>query len=427
MQLHIHYNKDEVETEYISAQVHLIWFRQTQKKGGETMLGIGLMSGTSLDGVDAALVEIDNHSQPSIRLLHLTTTAFSPELRQRIKQACDPEDSSVSLICQLNVELGYAFLAACRQVRQETAVTETSIDFVASHGQTIWHAPSENPLVSSTFQIGEPSIIAYGLGTTVVADFRTMDMAAGGQGAPLVPYTDYLLYRSPDKTRLLQNIGGIGNVTVLPKNGTLSDLVAFDTGPGNMIIDELMHQLFQLPYDAEGRIAQQGTIIPKLQTQLRNHSYFDQAPPKSTGRELFGQAFSDQLLADFSAEKPADLIATVTDFTAYSIAESYRRFVFPLVESGPIEVILAGGGAHNSTLKKMLVNYLPVEITVITQNDLGWSNDAKEAMAFALLGYETLHGHKNNAPAATGAKQSVILGKIIPNPFGPIGERNHPT
>jgi anhydro-N-acetylmuramic acid kinase len=381
------------------------------------MLGIGLMSGTSLDGIDAALVEIETPAQPVIRLKQFTTTAFSQELRQKIKQACDPTTSSVPLICQLNVELGYAFLAACRQVCQEANVAENTIDFVASHGQTIWHAPSDNPLISSTLQIGEPSIIAYGLGTPVVADFRVMDMAAGGQGAPLVPYTDYLLYRSPDKTRLLQNIGGIGNVTVLPKNGTLIDLIAFDTGPGNMIIDELMHQLFQLPYDAEGKIAQQGTIIPKLQRQLRNHSYFDQAPPKSTGRELFGEAFTDQLLADYSAEKPVDLVATVTDFTAYSIADSYRRFVFPKI-SGPIEVILAGGGAHNSTLKKMLVNYLPAEIKVVTQEDLGWSNDAKEAMAFALLGYETLHGHKNNAPAATGAKQSVILGKIIPNPFG---------
>jgi anhydro-N-acetylmuramic acid kinase len=381
------------------------------------MRGVGIMSGTSLDGVDAALVDITTKDgELSVQLLHKTTIAYSKKMYQKIKQACDPIESSAPLICQLNVELGYVFLEACRQVCQEAGIAEKSIEFVASHGQTIWHAPSTEPQISGTLQIGEASIIAYGLNTQVVADFRVMDMAAGGQGAPLVPYTDYLLYRSTEKTRLLQNIGGIGNVTVLPINGTLADLIAFDTGPGNMIIDELMQQLFELPYDADGKIAQSGTIIPKLQQQLRNHSYLTQVPPKSTGRELFGKAFTEQLLVEFANEAPADLVATVTDFTAYSIAESYKQFVFPKIGSEPIEVILTGGGANNPTLRKMIRNYLPTEITLTTEK-LGWTNDAKEAIAFALLGYETLHGHTNNAPAATGANRSVILGKIIPKPY----------
>lgn len=381
------------------------------------MIGIGLMSGTSLDGVDAALVEINGTGvDTKIRLIKELTAPYEAELKQQIKLACDPINSSTPLICQLNVTLGYRFLAACKRLCNEAGIPTDKIDFVASHGQTIWHAPSIDAEQSSTLQIGEAAIIAYGLQTTVVSDFRMMDMAAGGQGAPLVPYTEYILYQKKDKTRLLQNIGGIGNVTVLPKGGDLNSLFAFDTGPGNMMIDEAMNNYFNKPYDDNGTIASQGKVIQSLQKILHSHEYLTKIPPKSTGRELFGKDFTHQIMAKYTDYPPEDVIATFTDFTAYSIAESYRRYVFPITGLADIEVILSGGGAHNATLINWLQHYLP-EAAILTQADIGHSNDAKEAVAFAILGNETLHGLPSNAPNATGAKRPVILGKIIPKPF----------
>lgn len=382
------------------------------------MRAIGLMSGTSLDGIDAALVDINGSGLTTTAdLIDFVTVPLDDALKEQIKLACDPKQSTVPLICQLNVRLGHAFLAACRNLCEKAAVPVASIDFVASHGQTIWHAPATDPLNNSTLQIGEPSIIAYGLKTTVVADFRVMDMAAGGQGAPLVPFTEYILYQSQQKHRLLQNIGGIGNVTILPKAGELQDIWAFDTGPGNMIIDQLMLDLFEQPYDFSGQTAAKGKIIPKLQQALRNHPFLTLSPPKSTGREVFGKAFTQRLLAEYATEKAEDLISTATDFTAFSIADSYLKFILPAIGSSDIEVILSGGGAHNHTLLRMIAAYLPDGVTLQTQDDLGGSSDAKEAVAFAILGHETLQGHSNNAPTATGADKGVILGKIIPNPW----------
>ena len=382
------------------------------------MLAIRLMSGTSLDGIDAALVKINGcGTETDVQLMEMVTLPIGEELKEQIKTACDPVESNVPLICQLNTELGYQFLKACQILCQKAGIEEKSIDFVASHGQTIWHSPDADPAKNSTLQIGEPSIIAYGLQTKVVADFRVMDMAAGGQGAPLVPYTDYLLYQSDSKNRLLQNIGGIGNVTVLPKSGSLNELYAFDTGPGNMVIDELMVQLFGQPYDAFGETARAGAIIPTLQKELRTHFYLSQQPPKSTGRELFGKHFVQQLLTKYPEAAPEDLVRTLTDFTAFSIADSYQRFIFPQLGTNDLEVILSGGGAHNHLLIELIKGYLPESVAVGTQDDIGGSNDAKEAVAFAILGNETLHSRVNNAPAATGAAQGVILGKIIPNPW----------
>src|SRR5699024_3624165 len=220
---------------------------------------------------------------------------------------------------QLNMELGYHFLQACQQVCQEANVSTNCLDFVASHGQTIWHEPSSDTSYPNTFQIGEPSVIVYGLKTVVVSDFRMMDMAAGGEGAPLVPYSESILYQSKENSRLLQNIGGIGNVTVLPKNGNLNDIFAFDTGPGNMIIDEVMTQLFGKAFDESGETAAKGTIIPSLQKVLHDHDYLATNPPKSTGRELFGIEFTDTLLKQYNQEDPYDVVTTVTDFTAFSI------------------------------------------------------------------------------------------------------------
>ncbi len=382
------------------------------------MRGIGLMSGTSLDGIDAALIEINGSGlTTAVSLIDFVTVPIDSGLKEQIQLACDPIKSNVPLICQLNVQLGHAFLDACRKLCAQANVSLDTIDYVASHGQTIWHAPSDDPLTNSTLQISEPSIIAYGLKTTVVADFRVMDMAAGGQGAPLVPFTEYVLFQSNTKHRLLQNIGGIGNVTVLPKGGTIHDLRAFDTGPGNMIIDQMMRDLFDQPFDSFGQTAAKGKIIPKLQQALRNHPFLTLSPPKSTGREEFGQQFTRGLLAQYAGEPAQDLIATVTDFTAFTIADSYQKFVFPTLGSTDIEVILSGGGAHNQTLCRMIGHYLPDGVPLLNQDAIGGSNDGKEAVAFAILGHETLQGRINNAPAATGAAQGVILGKIIPNPW----------
>lgn len=381
------------------------------------MIAIGLMSGTSLDGIDAALVNIKGSgAKTSIELIQSTTLPYENKMKARIKQACDPKNSNVPLISQLNMELGYHFLQACQQVCQEANVSTNCLDFVASHGQTIWHEPSSDTSYPNTFQIGEPSVIAYGLKTVVVSDFRMMDMAAGGEGAPLVPYSESILYQSKENSRLLQNIGGIGNVTVLPKNGNLNDIFAFDTGPGNMIIDEVMTQLFGKAFDESGETAAKGTIIPSLQKVLHDHDYLAITPPKSTGRELFGIEFTDTLLKQYNQEDPYDVVTTVTDFTAFSIAESYRRFVFPKIGTENVQVILGGGGAHNLTLKAMLESFLP-EVEILTQDDFGQSSDAKEAIAFAIMGNETLHKKPSNVPSATGAKNAVILGNITPNPF----------
>lgn len=382
------------------------------------MIGIGLMSGTSLDGIDAALVDIDGiGTKTKVKLLEATTLPLTDEMKGLIKTACDPKKSNVQSISQLNVKLGYHFLEACQKVCRKANMPEERVDFVASHGQTIWHEPASDPYCSNTLQIGDPSIIAYGMKTTVVADFRMMDMAAGGEGAPLVPYSEYILYRSEKKARLLQNIGGIGNVTVLPQACQASDVFAFDTGPGNMVIDEFMMQLYGKPFDESGQTAARGKIISSMQKKLREHPYLAIEPPKSTGRELFGKQYAEIWLELWEKEDKEDLIATVTDFTAYAIADSYRRFVFPKIGTKNVQVLLGGGGAHNETLRAMLANYLP-EVEILTQDEFGQSSDAKEAIAFAIMANETLHGKPSNMPSATGARDAVVLGKIIPNPFG---------
>ncbi|MHC5373096.1 anhydro-N-acetylmuramic acid kinase AnmK [Enterococcus sp. LJL120] len=381
------------------------------------MLAIGLMSGTSLDGVDAALVEIHGAGLTTkVQLLDFLTLPLTEVAKAQIKLACDPLASTTPLVSQLNFKLGEIFLEACQKLIEKNQLSNQAIDFVASHGQTIWHQPQKTVgNTPNTLQIGEASVIAYGLQTTVVSDFRVMDVAAGGEGAPLVPYSEYLLYHNTQQTRLLQNIGGIGNVTVIPKENDFSKISAFDTGPGNMMIDEAMGQLFQKAFDESGQTAASGEIIPALQKELRNHPYLNELPPKTTGREVFGKFFVEELLGRYVAEKPADIIRTLTDFTAFSIADSYQKFILP--QTGPdVEVIIGGGGAYNQFLLACLQTYLP-DISVKTQESLGFSSEAKEAIAFAVLGNETLQGNPSNVPSATNAIRPVILGKIIYSPF----------
>lgn len=371
---------------------------------------VGLMSGTSLDGIDAALVELYGFGENTkVTLIEFINEEIPEAIKEEIKLCLDINKSSVDLICSLNFKLGNIFAEAVKKVCQKAGLPIERLDFIGSHGQTVFHIPrAYGSLAKSTLQIGEPAVIAYETGAAVVSNFRTMDMAAGGEGAPLVPYTEYLLYKC-DKNRALQNIGGIGNVTVLPKNSRLEDMHAFDTGPGNMIIDEVTKRLKGVGYDKGGEFAARGKVNEELLDQLMDIEYIKAAPPKTTGRELFGAQFVDKLLERWGYLKAEDLIATVTAFTAKSIAENYRRFVF---EKCPIEeVILGGGGSYNNTLVEMLKKYLP-ECKVMIQEEIGYSSDAKEAVAFAVLANETLNGSCGNVLGATGAKERVVLGNI---------------
>lgn len=382
------------------------------------MLGfaVGLMSGTSLDGIDAALVEIKGSGpETEVRLVDFMTISIEESLLKEIKDAISLKSSNAQHLCSLNFKLGYAFADAVKQVCDKNQFSLNELDFIGSHGQTIYHQPeSEAHFIQSTLQLGEPAVIAYETNTKVVSNFRVMDMAAGGYGAPLVPYSELLLYKSNDKSRLLQNIGGIGNVTVIPRNAKVDKLVAFDTGPGNMIIDEICKRFFDLSYDANGDLAAQGTVNERLLERCMSVPYILAPIPKTTGRELFGTQFVDQILEEFKGISPKDLIATMTMFTAKSIAENYKKFILPNLQID--EVIVGGGGSHNKTLLRMLQDLLVNDCKVLTQEDIGYSSDAKEAIAFAILANETLHGIPSNVPGATKASRQVILGNITPVP-----------
>ncbi|HDR7800566.1 TPA: anhydro-N-acetylmuramic acid kinase [Bacillus tropicus] len=373
----------------------------------------GVMSGTSLDGIDVALVRIEGSGVDSkVKLIHFTTVPFRNDIKSEIQQALSIENSNVQLICSLNFKLGLCFANAVKEVCKEANFSLEQLDLIGSHGQTIYHQPKpEGNMIASTLQIGEPAVIAYDTNTTVISNFRTMDMAAGGQGAPLVPYSEVILYRDPSKNRLLQNIGGIGNVTVIPSQKSDQNVIAFDTGPGNMIIDEVCQRLFQLPYDQNGEIAEQGEVVDEILTYCMNHPFLKMNPPKSTGREQFGEEFVSQLLKRYEKHSKENILTTVTMFTASSIVHHYKEFILPYYEID--EVILGGGGSYNNTLVEMIRYGLKDEkCPIFIQEDIGYSSEAKEAIAFAILANETHHRNPSNMPSATGAKQSVVLGNI---------------
>ncbi|MBG9797839.1 anhydro-N-acetylmuramic acid kinase AnmK [Brevibacillus laterosporus] len=373
---------------------------------------IGLMSGTSLDGIDVALVDIHGKGYDSqVKLLDFMTLPFAQSVREEIVDSLSLDRSNVQLICSLNFKLGELFADAVEAICRRNQLDFTSVSVIGSHGQTIYHQPQSNgQYVASTLQIGEPAIIAYRTNTTVISNFRTMDMAAGGQGAPLVPYTELIMYRDQETSRLLQNIGGIGNVTVIPKAAQLHDVYAFDTGPGNMIIDEICRVCFGTSYDKDGAWAAKGVVNEALLEQCMNIDYMQLAPPKSTGRELFGKQFVERIIRENTHLSPYDLLATMTMFTASSIAYHYKKFIFPTLQVD--EVIIGGGGSYNKTLLSMLQQQLGNTCKVITQEDVGLSSEAKEAVAFALLAHETLHRLPSNVPTATGAREPVILGNV---------------
>ena len=368
------------------------------------------MSGTSADGVDVAIVDLDGRKTD---LLAFATFPYPAAVRRKLFELFEVRAAGLAELGRLNVVVGELFASALIRLADEAGLAIESIDLIGSHGQTVCHDPAGGRVgrykVGSTLQIGEPCVIAERTGITTVADFRPRDMAAGGQGAPLVPYADYLLFADKRTGRAIQNIGGIANVTYRPAGGRGEAIVAFDTGPGNMVIDHVVRTVSggRRRYDAGGRMAAKGRVNRKLLARLMDHRFLRRRPPKSTGREEFGADFAAGVCR--WALPPTDLIATVTAFTARSIALSYRRFLPQPVD----EVILCGGGARNETLVDMLRQELS-GTKVLLSDQLGISADAKEAVSFAILARQTIRGLAGNVRTATGADRAVVLGKIVP-------------
>lgn len=381
---------------------------------------IGLMSGTSADGIDAALLEITQGTKrPTLRLLHFEVVPFAGALRERIFRAADAGPDATAEICRLNVLLGELFAKAAVRVSRRAGIPLRNVALIGSHGQTIAHFPN-SPLehsrsVRSTLQIGEPSVIAERTGITTVADFRPRDMAAGGEGAPLTPYAHTLLFRHPRRDRIVLNLGGIANLTFLPRGRGLRGVLAFDTGPGNVLIDGLVIRLSggAKQADLDGRMAAAGAVNRRLLRFLMAHPYLKRRPPKSTGRDVFGPLVIDALLHRASTRgiTENDMVATVTAFTAESVALHVKRDLPPDAVSA--ELITCGGGANNPVLITRLQEALP-GCRLLTASEAGFPGRAIEASAFALLAYLTAHGLPGNLPGITGASHPAILGKIVP-------------
>ena len=366
------------------------------------------MSGTSLDGIDVALVRIEGSGvDTKYELLEYASYPYSKDIQDKVMDVSYVETSDVAKISTLHYELGQVYSDTVQTFIKDHQIKE-KIDAVGLHGQTIHHLPNET--IKSTMQIGSASHLAFDLKTTVVSNFREMDIVAGGDGAPLVPYTDYIMFGNKEGL-MLQNIGGIGNVTVIGKDSAIEDVFAFDTGPGNMMINTASQYFYQKDYDENGDYAKQGKRIDSLYESLINHDYIKETPPKSTGREMFGETMTLEYCRQYQ-DKPNDVIYTLTEFTAETIYQSYLRFIKDKVAID--KLVVSGGGAYNQVIMKELA--LRFDIPVLRQEDLGHSSDAKEAVAFALLANDTLSHVPNNIPQATGAKCPVILGQITMNP-----------
>jgi len=381
------------------------------------MLVAGLISGTSVDGIDVALVEISGEGfEQRVRPVAFHEIPFPAAVRRAVFAASDA-DTHTSKISQLNFLLGELFGEAVVEACRLSNVALDDVDLIGSHGQTIYHQAEPSAfcgrMIASTLQIGEPAVIAAKTGVPVAANFRPADMAAGGQGAPLVPYVDYMLYRDAERGRVALNIGGIANVTAIPPAAEPDQVVAFDTGPGNMLIDALVAQFSQgaRRFDEGGRMAEQGQVLDDLLAELMRSAYLRIAPPKSCGREQYGGDMVAELLSD--SFTPVDLVATVTAFSADSIAFGLERYVRPRM---PIdELIASGGGVKNPVLMRRLAEKLP-GTKVLSSNEFDVDSDAKEAIAFAVLAHESRHGRPSNLPSATGARGPAVLGQIV-EPF----------
>jgi anhydro-N-acetylmuramic acid kinase len=381
-----------------------------------TRLLIGLMSGTSADGVDAALCRITGAGRDTkAEVVHLASVEYPPAIRRLLLG--DLRLLSCEEVARLNFLIGDIFAEAALKCVAEAGLSRSDVDAVCSHGQTLVHFPEpDHPAIPSraTLQIGDISVIAQKTGILTVGDFRPADMAQGGEGAPLVPYVDYLLITHPTLGRVMQNLGGIGNLTYLPPNASPDAVIAFDTGPGNMVVDGVVSLLTQgrQTMDRDGRMASSGCVHRALLDRLLEHPYYRKPPPKSTGRELFGIQYSKSLIhmaSESGCASPEDIVATASELTVQSVVRAYRDFVFPL---GPVhEVVVGGGGASNPYFMRRFREELG-HVRVITHEELGIPNQAKEALAFAILGNELLSGRTNNLPSATGARRAVVMGKI---------------
>jgi anhydro-N-acetylmuramic acid kinase len=378
----------------------------------------GVMSGTSADGINVALVRIGGRSSRAFELIGHSEYSYPQKVRAAILAAMNATQASVADLARLNFLLGElysdAILATARQYR-------TRVDLVGCHGQTLYHqgdpARFLGRRVAATWQTGEGSIIAAQVGAPVVSDFRPADMAAGGKGAPLVPFLDYMLFRDARVGRIVQNIGGIANLTAIPAGAKSDAVIAFDTGPGNMVIDAVTEKLHGKAFDRGGAIAASGTVLEKIVSAMLRHRFFRKAPPKTAGREEFGRDFVGGFLLACKGSRKQDVVATATALTAKSIAEAVRRFALnrskPPRKPAFHEMILSGGGARNFTLVAMLTGEIaPLGLRLRLSDEFGLPSEAKEAVAFAVLAHESWHRRASNVPAATGAARPAVLGKI---------------
>ncbi len=383
---------------------------------------IGLMSGTSHDGVSAAVVEIDERRRPPARTLALRTWRYPKELRARLLAAAADQPIGAGALSALNFALGAAFAKAALAAARTAAVPIAKIALIGSHGHTFFHLPPRRARrgeTASTLQLGESAVIAAATGVPVVADFRPMDIAVGGEGAPLAPLAHLWMFADARRGRVIQNIGGIGNATFIPAGARLGnpDLIAFDTGPGTMMIDAAADRLSRgrMRMDRGGIRARRGRVNGAMLAELLRHPFFTRRPPKSSGREEFGEQYFERVtrIARRHGVRGDDLIATLTALTAHSIADAVRRFIMP---RGRVDQLIAtGGGARNRTLIAMLAAELP-ELEVTIAKSVGVDGDALEAVAFAILGYRMLRGEQGNIPSVTGARRPAVLGKLTMPP-----------
>jgi anhydro-N-acetylmuramic acid kinase len=392
-----------------------------KKKG---MIVAGVMSGTSADGINVALVRIRGARAPgrsNFELLGHAEHSYPKKVRAAVLVAMNATRASVADLARLNFLLGELYSDAVLSTERQFRL---KADLVGCHGQTLYHQGEPQRFlgrkVAATWQTGEGATIAARVGAPVISDFRPADMAAGGQGAPLVPFLDYILFRDPRLGRIVQNIGGIANLTAIPANAAAKDLIAFDTGPGNMVIDGVMQRLFNQPFDRNGRISASGKILDNVLNEILERDFLRKKPPKTAGREEFGREFVTDFLRMCGRSAKSDTVATATALTARSIADALRRFVLAipgsskqLVKGHFQEMILSGGGAKNATLVAMLTGELAaLGLRLRFSDEFGLPSAAKEAVAFAVLAHETWHNRTSNVPSATGANRPAVLGKI---------------
>jgi anhydro-N-acetylmuramic acid kinase len=389
----------------------------TEMKKKDTIVA-GVMSGTSADGINVALVCMNGNSRPAFELLGHAEYPYPKNVRSAVLAAMNAPQARVAELARLNFLLGELYADAVLVTERQFRV---KVNLIGCHGQTLYHQGEPGRFLghklAATWQTGEGAIVAARTGVPVVSDFRPADMAAGGKGAPLVPFLDYLLFRDARVGRIVQNIGGIANLTAIPAGAAASDVLAFDTGPGNMVIDAVTEKLFARRFDRGGKIAGSGTVLDKVLREVLRRNLFRRKPPKTAGREEFGREFVRAFLRNCGSCRKQDVVATATALTARSIAEALQRFV--LKNSGSArkgafqEMVLSGGGAKNSTLVAMLTTALaPLGVRLRFSDEFGLPSAAKEAVAFAVLAHETWHRRPSNIPSATGAKRPAVLGKI---------------